>query len=217
MTTLATLSQASRFVHPLLGLFSFAALLAAAACGPVVVVGGGTGGSSQDSSVVSSTSSGTVVIPGAVNALGVPYVLLASNPSPVGGTSGSGGTGSIDPKTLYVKIGNFPPSCAGGDPAPTCTSTLTWQVSIGIPPALQVPGVLQLADKSLISFVSESGISGGSPGTCSGGGGTFWEGTLEIVSIDAGTIVVTLSGTSANGSDFVADGTYVAPICPTGV
>jgi hypothetical protein len=50
-----------------------------------------------------------------------------------------------------------------------------------------------------------------------GGGGSFTAGTLEIVSIDAGTIVVLLSGTTGGFGGFDADGEYTAPICPTGV
>jgi hypothetical protein len=139
-------------------------------------------------------------------------VLIASNSSPPGGT-GVGGGSSIDPGTLYVEIGNFSQSCADGDPAPVCAGFTYWQVSVGIPPALQAPGVIQLSDPSLNSFFSVSGSDGDA---CTGGGGSFTQGTLEITSIDASTIVVTLSGTSAVGSDFDADGDYTAPICPTG-
>jgi hypothetical protein len=215
MTIHSTRSQASFFVRPLAALLVLAAAIAVAACAPDVVVSG-EGGSGTGGGGAPSSSSGTIITPVALNALGVPYVLIQNNPPPPGAAVGAGGGTSIDPNTLYVEIGNFTPTCVGGDPAPVCTSSLTWQISVAIPPALQVPGVLQLSDPNLLSVFSESGSEGGSPGACAGGGGSFTQGTLEIVSIDADAIVVILSGTSAVGSDFDADGQYTAPICPTG-
>jgi hypothetical protein len=217
MTIHSTRSRASFFVRPLAALLVLAAAIAVAACAPDVVVSGeggsGTGGGGGG---VPSSSSGTIITPVAPTALGVPYVLIQNGSPPPGATVGVGGGSSIDPNTLYVEIGNFTPTCVGGDPAPVCTSSLTWQVSVAIPPALQVPGVLQLSDPNLLSFVSESGSQGGAPGTCAGGGGSFTQGTLEILSIDADAIVVILAGTSAVGSDFDADGQYTAPICAIG-
>jgi hypothetical protein len=210
----ATLRQASRSLRPLAAFFALTAALCASACKPVIVGGGGQGGGAGGGSA---TGGGTT---GAVNAIAVPYVLL-DHPSPPdgsSGTSGAGGSFGVDPGTLYVKIGNFGQTCTGDGPPFCSTGALSWQVSVGIPPALQVPGVIQLSDPTLLSYSSENGPNSGTPGDCFGGGGSFIEGTLEIVSIDAGTIVVILAGTSQGGlGDFDADGEYTAPICPTGV
>ncbi len=51
-------------------------------------------------------------------------------------------------------------------------------------------------------------------GNCSYGGGSYWDGTIQILSIVPSQIVFTLSGTAqpfiAPGT---ADGSYVAPRC----
>ena len=143
MTIHSTRSRASSFVRPLAAVLVLAAAVAVAACAPNVVVNG-EGGSGTGGGGGPSSSSGTIITPVAPTALGVPFVLIQSSAPPPGATAGVGGGTSIDPNTLYVEIGNFTPTCVGGDPAPVCTGSLTWQVSVAIPPALQVPGVLQL-------------------------------------------------------------------------
>ena len=91
-------------------------------------------------------------------------------------------------------------------------------VSINLPPALQQVGVLPLSTPDLNSFASENDPSDASdPGTSSGGGGSFTDGTLENVSIDDTQVVFTLSGTNLFDDtlgDGVADGTYTALRCP---
>jgi hypothetical protein len=136
-----------------------------------------------------------------------------------GGTSSSSsGGGGVDPNTLYVIVGSPVPACA--DPfgsSAQCGPTFT--VSIGIPPQLQQPGTLSLSSAALISTFSALGSPNSTtPGDCPGGGGSFTDGTIEILSIDATQVVFTLSGTmmfAGDGvSDDVADGTYVAARCP---
>jgi hypothetical protein len=213
--------QASRSLRPLAAFFALSAMLCAAACKPVIIGGhheGGSGGSGGCGTGGDSATGGGAT--GPVNAIAVPYVLIANAPPPDGsssdtGSSGAGG-GGVDPNTLYVQIGNFSQSCGAND-EPYCVGAPVWQVSVGIPPALQVPGVIQLSDPNLISFFSENSPNSETPGDCGGGGGSFLDGTLEIVSIDAGTIVVILSGTSSGFGDVDVDGEYTAPICPTGV
>ncbi len=131
-------------------------------------------------------------------------------------TSGSGGNG-VDPNMLYIEIANYGQQC-GVAPISDCSQGTTWQVSIGIPPALQVPGVLQLSNESLISTQNGTGSNGSNPGgseDCWGGGGSFIDGTLEIVSIDATQVVVRLSGTSVDilPESVSADGDYTVPRC----
>ena len=51
-------------------------------------------------------------------------------------------------------------------------------------------------------------------GNCTQGQGSYWSGTVEIVSIDAAQVVFTLAGTDQHFiSAGTADGTYVAPRC----
>ena len=196
-------------------MIALATALGASACKPVIIGGGSGGGGEGGSGGGGEGGSGGAG--NAVNALGVPYVLFPQTPPGNTGSSGSGGTITIDPSTLYVQIGNFSQTCSTNQ-LPFCAPGLNWQVSIGIPPALQVPGVLQLSNPGLISTFSEDGPNGPNADNCgSGGGGSFIEGTMEILSIDAGTIVVKLTGTTPGLGDFHADGEYTAPICPTGV
>lgn len=139
----------------------------------------------------------------------------------MGGGSGSTGSGStsvgttggpfIDPDTLMIFLSNGPQSCAEpwalGD---GCVAP-RYQITIQLAPELQVPGTLPLAE---IATYSESEGSIGLPGECSGGGGSYWEGSIQILSIDGEQITFTLSGTA---DLFVvpgnADGTYTAPRC----
>jgi hypothetical protein len=92
----------------------------------------------------------------------------------------------------------------------------SYNVSIGVPLPMLVPGVISLSDPSLMSTFSEMGTSNGpGPSICGGGGGSFTAGSLTIQSVDAGHVIFTLSGTVAlqfgPGS---ADGTYTALRCP---
>lgn len=137
-----------------------------------------------------------------------------------GGSSSSSGSGgsSVDPNTLYLMVGSPVPACAApfassGDCGPA------FSVSIGIPPQLQQPGTVPLSSPELISTFSEMGPANSTtPGDCPGGAGSFLDGTIEIVSIDATQVTFTLNGTmmfAGDGvPDEVADGTYTAPRCP---
>jgi hypothetical protein len=215
----ATLRRASRSLRAVAAVFALASALGGSACKPVILGGHGEGGGGTGGTGGCDTGGhGGGGVTTAVNAIALPYVLL-SPPSPPDGSSGAGGSFGVDPGTIYVQIGNFSQSCSAHQ-EPYCVGELVWQVSVGIPPALQVPGVLQLSDPSLISTFSQNDPAGPTPGECNGGGGSFTAGTLEIVSIDAGTIVVLLSGTTGGFGGFGgfdADGEYTAPICPTGV
>ena len=53
---------------------------------------------------------------------------------------------------------------------------------------------------------------GGSPGLCSGGGGTYWDGTFEITEIDDGHVAGIFAGTSTSWG-FGIDGAVNAPRC----
>lgn len=127
------------------------------------------------------------------------------------GSSSSGG-GGLDPNTLFLRIAGGGLSCAAPQPSYGCDS---WSVSIAVPPALQKPGILTLDDPGLNTVFFESGEDEDGVGFCPGGGGSYFEGTLEIQNINAQHVVFRLDGTSPfffSGDD--ADGLYVAPRCP---
>ena len=218
MNTDSMLRSASR--SPLALGFALAAVLGVTACTPIVIGGGdGTGGAGEGGSTgtgIHGGSGGAIAVQS--NAIAIPYLLLGGDtpPSQTGTSGGNGGGASVDPNALLVQIANYAQGCSN-NPGPDCDGGFTWQISVTIPSALQVPGVLQLSDPSLNGFFSESLSDAQNTGDCSGGGGSFVQGTLEIVSIDSGTIVVKLAGTSPGVTDFDADGEYSAPICPTGV
>jgi hypothetical protein len=158
---------------------------------------GGAGGSFSSSTSTSSTST-------------------SSTGGGTGGasTSSSSGGTSVDPNTLYVRIGNYGPACGGTMPF-NCDNATVWEVSVGLPPAKQAAGgVYSLGDADIISTFSESGGSG--QGDCWGGGGSFTSGTVAILSNDGVTIVVQLAGTSG-AIEASTDGTYSAPICQWGL
>ena len=125
-----------------------------------------------------------------------------------GSSSSTGGGAGIDPNTLYVFIRN--------DDSATCTDPLRtvacneWEVTVAIPPSLQTPGTIQLDDPRLISVMSVSGPNDGA-NDCWFGGGSFFSGTIEIVSIDQNALRVVLANT--DDYEFDADGTYDVPRC----
>jgi hypothetical protein len=151
----------------------------------------------------------------------------ASPPAPIVGaiaiTAGQlgmvhcGSSASCDPATLFLELGVPSPSCADPQPAVDfCGSTLSYHVSIGIPPALLQPATLSLSNPALFTFFNVSG--GLQSGACGGGGGSFSSGYLTLVSIDEASVTFTLSGGTSffpvqAGSGSV-DGTYVATRCP---
>jgi hypothetical protein len=107
--------------------------------------------------------------------------------------------GSVgDDGTQFLNIGTGSPSCQQPSPG----GCGVWHLSISIEPSLFKPGKIDLCG---ISYFSASGADRGG-GDCSGGGGTFDHGTLEILSITNDVVKVRLTG--ARGFDFDADGQY---------
>lgn len=124
-------------------------------------------------------------------------------------TSGSGPTSSVssgtplDPNDLVIFLGSKLQSC--DDPFTTDCSGQSWKVIISLPTTMQAVGTYALT--GIANFSETDSCNGG-------GGGSYWEGTITVTSIDAGKIDFTLSGTS----DFFflddnADGSYTAPRC----
>lgn len=144
--------------------------------------------------------------------------MLHSQIPPVkgGDTSGAGAvtsTGSgagVDPDSLVLFVSNTAQSC--GDPYQTAAgcAVSTHQVIITLAPASQAVGTYSLDQ---IAYMSESEPGGG--GTCSGGGGSYWDGTIQITAIDATHVDFTLAGTTQIiGGGGTSDGAFTAKRCP---
>lgn len=176
---------------------------------------GGSGGMEGDASASDATRSvadDAMAPPGSAG-----IVLRYSDLPPIGtGTSGtSGSTGNtatggppIDPNTQYIILGNAPLSCNDPYASGACGK---WRVTLAVPPALFKPGVLQLGCGDVISAFSITGPDRGG-GDCSGGGGSFNQGTLEIVSISSQAVVVRLAHTMV--FEVNPNGLYEAARCP---
>ncbi|WP_437963504.1 hypothetical protein WMF04_27680 [Sorangium sp. So ce260] len=181
-----------------------------------------TAGSSESSVSVGSTSGGgsgcgedtgtggSAPVPTASSAIALfRSQLFEPDPSDGSGSSVSvGGGPTLDPNDLFVLIGTRELSCADPSFHFICG---TWEVSISIPPALQVPGVIPLDTPGLGTYFSVAGPDRGG-GDCYGGGGSFFDGTIEIVSIDAEKVVFRLEDTST--FEFDANGEHTALRCP---
>jgi hypothetical protein len=126
------------------------------------------------------------------------------------GTSGSTTAttgGGPDPETQYLVFGDAPVSCGAPYGPGTCGH---WRVLIGIPPNDFKVGLISLDCANVNAFFSATGPDRGG-GDCSGGGGSFNHGWLEILKIDADGADVRLSGTWT--FDFDANAQYRAPRC----
>jgi hypothetical protein len=201
------------FSHSYRALLAATALIAlqTVACGPVVVAGGGenaiSGGGGNGGAGGNSGAGGSD--PGDGNAI----AMLRSQFPPIDGTGGSTsvstGGGNLDPNDLFVFIGNPAIACADPFAYGGCPH---WRVSIGIPPALQAVGTYDLsAPEFSYSSFSVSGENSG-PDDCWGGGGSFYEGTLEITTIDNNWVHGQLTGTPT--FDLDANGPFAASRCP---
>jgi hypothetical protein len=174
--------------------------------GTTAVTTGGSGGASGTTGGTGG-SAGSTGVPDPASAIVIRYGDIPTNPSGSGtGTTTTGGT-PIDPDTPYVFISTPGPTCQDPMATQPCGA---WRVGIGIPRALFQPGTLQLNDSRLISYMSSRGTDRGG-GDCSGGGGSFFDGTLEIVDIGATTVNIRLANTLK--LDFNADGAYAAKNC----
>jgi hypothetical protein len=199
---------------------SITALFALAACG-TEVIGGGSGGTGANATTSTSSANGgnggngnggsgvAGGNPGSSNAQSMLYSELQSPPNPSGTTVASSGSGGgPDGNTLYISVSNTPEICTDPFAAEDCGNH--WRVSFGIPVALQKVGIIPLNDPSIISNSSFSGLADGT-GQCPFGGGSFWDGELEITAIDAMHVQGILTNTST--FDFDANGVFDAPRC----
>lgn len=191
-----------------------ATIASLAACGTEVVGGGGQGGGGQGGSTASAGDGGNGgggvggANAGTPNAIAMLYSELSS-PNATGTTVASSGTGGgPGPDTLYIAVASDGQLCNDPFKAEPCGDQ--WRVSFGIPVELQKVGVISLSDPSIISNFSMSGPIDPS-GICSGGGGSFLDGTLEITAIDGNHVAGVLSNTPT--FDFDANGAFDAVRC----
>jgi hypothetical protein len=184
---------------------AFCAALSIIGCGSVVTGGGGgdrgaggSGGSASSSSNGNGGNGSTTS-----SAIALLYSQFPPSGSSSSSTSSTSSGGGPDPNTLYIMLGDYALACE--DPFETPCGN--WHVSIGIPPALQVPSVISLSDPTVTSMYSAS-----APACESGSGGSFIDGTLEIVSISQTDVVGKLVNTST--FEFDANGDFTAVRCP---
>ncbi|WP_437478964.1 hypothetical protein WME75_31645 [Sorangium sp. So ce1014] len=173
--------------------------------GSSVAVGAGGGGSTSGSNVaVGSGGGGSAPTVGAIAFFRIDTP--GEQPNDSGSSASVGGGPGTDPYDLFFAIGVPVSSCAELSSGPRCGD---WQLGISIPPALQVPGIIDLSAPEVWSYyVASSPDSGGG---CWSGEGDFVSGTLEIVSIDAAEVVLRLSGTDT--LHFNANGEHTAARC----
>ncbi len=122
-------------------------------------------------------------------------------------TVGSGGHNGPAPDTLFIKISNQELSCA--DPSERVGDCGYWQAQFQLPTELQAPGIYTLEElRGFMLFNSADDSSG----FCGGGGGSFWDGTVEITSIDKSQVTGFITGSST--WEFDVNGPFVAHRCP---
>jgi hypothetical protein len=190
------------------------------------VIGGGSGGNGGSGGVDVGMTTGTSFTTGDTGSSsgsttpptddGPAIAMLRSQlptPTPPDGSSGvttTGGGPDQDPNALFLFVSNVAQSC--GDPfaALSGCSMPEFQVTIVLPPALQAVGTYPL-DQIATAGMSEPE----SGGVCSGGGGSYWDGTIQITAIDATHVELTLAGTTELfiGSGKTANGAYSAKRC----
>ncbi|HSC89776.1 MAG TPA: hypothetical protein VLC09_21005 [Polyangiaceae bacterium] len=127
-----------------------------------------------------------------------------------GGSDGTsdGSSSGPDPESLYLVLGNTSLTCAAPRSTYACG---TWSVTLIVPPELAAPGVVSLGDPRVISSMSAQGEDRGG-GDCSAGGGSFSDGTLEIVSMNEQEVTVRFFDTWTY--DFDINRVYTLPRCP---
>ncbi len=124
-------------------------------------------------------------------------------------------TAPIDPTALYFFLGSATESCT--DPWSSLTCTATSRTTFSLPAALQTTGTTNLSDPMLASTYaySESKTTDCTAASDVVDTGTFSQGTLNVLSIDAGAASLQIYGSNTWTHDvFDADGLYTATICP---
>ncbi len=197
-------------------------------CQTQVIGGGSGGGGGEDTTtsgggVYSATSSGIMTSGSGVEDGGMPlpndgpaiallYSELPAETDPTGSSAvATGGGNTIDPNSLFLFVTNGAQACANPFAYSAGCAAPRYQVAILLPPNLQAVGTYPLNNLATMSVTEPGGNN-----TCSGGGGSYWDGTIEITAIDATQVAFKLAGT-AQVFSFTpqgnTDGTYTAPRC----
>jgi len=130
----------------------------------------------------------------------------------------------VEPTSLYVFIGNFAEQCASpfppgcdGPAAMTSDVVGNWQMLLGIPAALQQPGVLSLPQAGVDAVVGMGGTGPSEASTC-GADPTGLVGDVEIVSVDDTGVTLHFEGVEPQAwigsAPSAIDAVYTAPRCP---
>ncbi len=190
-------------------------MMLAVACGGTVTNGGGSSGGNGTGG---SGGGNAMLSPALANTRAEMDVLWdqywQQNGGTSSGTTTSSGGQPLDPNDLFVRISDMGVSCDSPTVELPCGEH--WSLSIGIPTAVQQPGVYDLQNSpiAMYSILSESGEPySPAPGDCAMGGGTLSPGTLEIISISSQEVHVKLN---MQPTGFAVDpsGEYIAPRCP---
>jgi hypothetical protein len=115
--------------------------------------------------------------------------------------------------SLILLLGTLPDTCQ--DPWAAVDCHLRSRLSFTLPLALQMPGIIDLADPAIAATYTIE-VPGGN-GLCAPPAGPLPNGTIEILSSDAGglTFKVYRSSPEAAANERLAfDGLYSASICP---
>lgn len=204
------------------------ASLLLAACSNVVIGGsgetssvggntdmGGTGGSGVGGSTSTGPAAPTLPAVALTRAqLDVLWDQYWSTHDPSGSSGSTGGGPALDPNDLFLRVSDQGVSC--GSPTTDLPCGGHYALSIGVPSSLQQVGVydLQSPELSQYSYMEESGtLQSNDPNDCGWGGGSLFDGTLEILSIDATEVHFRVT-TTGGIWDTNPSGDYTAPRCP---
>jgi hypothetical protein len=169
-----------------------AALAMAAGCSSSLVSASDKSGSEAGRALDAGAATGK---DGATATLGVPGAVIYPSSANAG--------------AYMLELSNAPLDCQNTSPTFACSPAgVTYWVQIQMPPEDLTPGVYPLSDL-IYPSVSETGPNLDLASSCWGGGGSFGEGSLEIVSVSSTDLVFRLHDTlvldfDVNGSTFTA-------------
>ncbi|WP_129353975.1 hypothetical protein [Sorangium cellulosum] len=218
--------------HTTLLLIPLASLLLAA-CGPVIIDGtptddigqpvapahdGGTDGCSGEGGSDGGGEPGPTTLANAMtraqsDALWDEY--WAQQEVQSGSTGGGGTAPELDPDDLFLRISDVGVTCDSPTTHLTCGGH--WKVNFIVPTAYQQVGVYDINAPGGIGvtgnfFETGEPYTPGSEDDCAQGGGTLWQGTLEILAINDAEVRFRLDVGSFGDAD--PSGEYTAPRCP---
>ena len=139
-------------------------------------------------------------------AIAYPIAPVVDTPSPSGSSSSTGGPDQTL-SGLRVRIGTKGLSCA--DPSEHVGDCDYGHLKFDLPLLAPLPGIYSLEE--LNGFFIESGPQE-EEALCGGGGGTYWDGEVEITSVTDEAITGIVRGGASFYFDF--SGPFVAYRCP---